>query len=552
MLHLEASDNPGKNLQAVKQQLQAIPNRGLGYGVLRYLCKDTEIIEQLQTRPSAEMRFNYLGQSDQVLAESSLFARALETKAASRSLKGKRSYLIDINGIIVGKKLQLDWTYSQSVHSRDTIEVIAESFVEALRSLITHCQSLKAKIDTTNSSEIWETLIADTALDPNITCNRTLLNDVTEPKKIFLTGATGFVGAFLLDELLRQTQADIYCLVRSTDAESGKQRLQNHLESYLLWNESFSDRIIPVIGDLSQPLLGFSEQQFQLIASQIDLIYHNGASINLIYPYSVLKAANVLGTQEVLRLASQSKLKPVHYVSTLSVLSSDNSSDNTDKEGVPYGGYAQTKWVAEKLIIAARERGIPTSIYRLGRVSGHSQTGVCNTSDRLYRMIKGFIQLGSIPDMETTIDMTPVDFVSQAIVSLVHQKKSLGKIFHIYNPQPISLTELLNWIRSFGYPLQKGVDNQWQTEMLKNPEGFLDNPLYALIPFFEGQQSEPTSETKSLKQFDFHLQNTLDELTNTSIICPPIDTKLLKTYFSYLIKSSFLNPPQLSKIKLSN
>ncbi len=130
-----------------------------------------------------------------------------------------------------------------------------------MRSLITHCQSVKAKIDTTNSSEIWETLIADTALDPNITCDvydglhlHTLLNYVTEPTKIFLTGATGFVGAFLLDELLRQTQADIYCLVRSTDAESGKQRLQNHLESYLLWNESFSDRIIPVVGDLSQPL----------------------------------------------------------------------------------------------------------------------------------------------------------------------------------------------------------------------------------------------------------------------------------------------------------
>ncbi|MEH2243340.1 amino acid adenylation domain-containing protein [Nostoc sp.] len=551
LLHLKASDNPGEALQAVKQQLQTIPNRGLGYGVLRYLCKDTKIIEQLQTRPSAEMRFNYLGQSDQVLAESPLFATALQTKGTSRSLRGKRSYLLDINGIVVGKKLQLDWTYSQGVHSRETIEAIAKSFVEALRSLITHCQSFKAKIDTTSTSEILETLIADTALDPKISCDvydglrlRTLLNYVTEPTKIFLTGATGFVGAFLLDELLRQTQADIYCLVRSTDAESGKQRLQKHLESYLLWNESFSDRIIPVVGDLSQPLLGLSDQQFQLIASQIDLIYHNGATINLIYPYSVLKAANVLGTQEVLWLASQNKLKPVHYISTLSVL----SSDNPGKEGVPYGGYAQTKWVAEQLIIAARERGIPTSIYRLGRVSGHSKTGVCNPSDRLYRMIKGFIQLGSVPDMETTIDMTPVDFVSQAIVSLAHQKKSLGKVFHIYNPQPSSLTELLNWIRSFGYPLQKIVDNQWQTEMLNNPEDFIDNPLYTLIPFFQGQQSEDTSETESLKQFDFHLQNTLDELASTSITCPPIDAELLNTYFSYLIQSSFLNPPQLSDI----
>jgi amino acid adenylation domain-containing protein/thioester reductase-like protein/non-ribosomal peptide synthase protein (TIGR01720 family) len=559
LLHLEETSNLGEILKVVKKQLRTIPNRGIGYGVLRYLSNEKEITEQLQTLPQAEIRFNYLGQSDQVLAESSLFARVQEPNGSCLSLRGKRNYLLDINGIILERKLQLNWTYSQAIHRQDTIEAIARNFVEILRSLIIHCQSLKAKItepaeslpDNLNVTQDklqpeLSTLIADTALDPTIHCDNVSLINTNEPRAIFLTGATGFVGAFLLHELLHRTSANIYCLVRSSDAESGKHKLQSHLESYLLWNPSFNERIIPVAGDLSKPLLGLSHQQFQFLASEIDLIYHNGAAINLVYPYSVLKATNVLGTQEILRLASQLQVKPVHYISTLSVLSANSH----DQVGIPYGGYAQTKWVAEKLVTAARERGIPTSIYRLGRVSGHSQTGVCNTNDRLYRMIKGFIQLGSVPNVDTTIDMTPVDYIAQSIIFLSVQKKSLGKVFHICNPHPISLSELVKWIHSFGYPLQQSTDNEWQTDMLNNSERFLDNPLYTLIPFFAGGKSESAGNAESLEEtsnpaaLDFDLQNTLNELASASIIFPRIDAQLLNTYFSYLLKIGFLSSPQ--------
>jgi amino acid adenylation domain-containing protein/thioester reductase-like protein/non-ribosomal peptide synthase protein (TIGR01720 family) len=551
LLDLEETSNVGEALKGVKTQLRAIPNRGIGYGVLRYLSHDKEIIEKLQTKPQAEIRFNYLGQSDQVLTESSLFAAALEVDGNSCSLSGRRSYLVDINGIIVDGKLQLDWTYSQAIHRRETIEAIATSFIEILRSLIAHCQSVKVKIgksvqpspDTSSQTELSK-LIADSALDPTINCTHLAVN-TQEPTKIFLTGATGFLGAFLLDELLQHTSADIYCLVRAENIESTRDRLQRNLESYLIWNPSLSDRIIPVVGDLSQPLLGLSQEQFDLLANEIDVIYHNGALINLVYPYSVLKASNVLGTQEILRLASQVKVKPVHYISTLAVLPSGNSK-------IPYTGYAQTKWVAEKLITAARERGIPTSIYRLGRVSGHSQSGVCNTSDRLYRMIKGFIELGTVPDVDTVIDMTPVNYVSEAIVYLSKQQKSLGQIFHICNPNPINLSELVNFIGSFGYPIQKALNNQWQTDMLNNPEQFQDNPLYTLIPFFAGTESESANQTETLNEtcnselFSLQFQKTLNELANVAIKCPAINNELLKTYFSYLIKIGFLDHPKLT------
>jgi thioester reductase-like protein len=103
-----------------------------------------------------------------------------------------------------------------------------------------------------------------------------------------------------LHELLQQTSATIYCLVRSANLEEAKQKLKRNLKRYLLVDDKLGNRVVPVLGDLSQPRLGISEQQFRKLAAEIDLIYHNGAFVNLIYPYSALRAANVLGTKEIL------------------------------------------------------------------------------------------------------------------------------------------------------------------------------------------------------------------------------------------------------------
>jgi amino acid adenylation domain-containing protein/non-ribosomal peptide synthase protein (TIGR01720 family) len=137
LLTLEESLEPGEVLKVVKEQLRSIPNRGIGYGVLRYLSKDAE----LQTLPQAEVRFNYLGQFDQALPESSLFKLVNQTSGVSRSCADNRRYLIDINGFVLGGQLQLEWTYSEQIHKRTTIEQLTTGYVEALRSLITHCQS---------------------------------------------------------------------------------------------------------------------------------------------------------------------------------------------------------------------------------------------------------------------------------------------------------------------------------------------------------------------------------------------------------------------------
>jgi non-ribosomal peptide synthase protein (TIGR01720 family) len=127
-------------LRTIKEQLRNIPNQGINYGVLRYLSND----KQLQTLPQAEVKFNYLGQFDRVISELSIFKPAQESTGSMQSQQGNRNCLLEVNGLIVGGQLRLNWIYSQALHQQATVEKLAQGFIEALRSLISHCQSPNA------------------------------------------------------------------------------------------------------------------------------------------------------------------------------------------------------------------------------------------------------------------------------------------------------------------------------------------------------------------------------------------------------------------------
>ncbi len=137
----------------------------------------------------------------------------------------------------------------------------------------------------------------------------------------------------------------------------------------------------------------------------------------------------------------------MHFVSTLSVFLPRSKSaadvvreeDDPDDVGGLDDGYAQSKWVAERLVMAARARGLPVCIYRPARITGHSQTGLSHTSDFLCRFIKGCIQLGTMPDWDIPMDMAPVDFVSKSIVYLSRQPELVGEgvPYHEYAPSTV-------------------------------------------------------------------------------------------------------------------
>jgi thioester reductase-like protein len=401
-----------------------------------------------------------------------------------------------------------------------------------------------------NITDLQGEVVLDSTIQPEVVP----LEPMTEPAHIFLTGATGFLGSFILYELLQQTKADIYCLVRSANVEEGKKKLHSMLASYVLWREELSPRIIPVVGDLSAPLLGLSGDQFRTLATKIDAIYHNGALVNWIASYDRLKPTNVLGTQEVLRLASDSKAKPVHYISTAAVfpvlanseVKAVREQDPLDHGGVLYGGYSQSKWVAEKLVGIARSRGMPVCIYRPVLITGHSQTGVWNTDDVLCRFIKSSVELGRAPDIEATLNMVPVDYVSKAVVHLSRQDTSRGKVFHLTNSHPVYWRELVTWLRAFGYPVQQIPYDMWRPRLIDLGR-LRGNAASYLVPLFSLRLSEEGSSLfKGVPQFD--CQNTLAGLAGTSIVCPLTARQMFETYFSYFIRCGFLNAPPLAGV----
>ncbi|YAF94016.1 MAG: amino acid adenylation domain-containing protein [Nodularia sp. CChRGM 3473] len=397
-------------------------------------------------------------------------------------------------------------------------------------------------VTATTTADLNAEAVLDSAICPDILPVRQAI----APNQILLTGATGFLGAYLLFELLQQTSANIYCLVRAANIAAGKAKIHSKLKSYGLWYPDLASRIIPVLGDLSQPGLGISPEQFCLLATSIDAIYHNGALVNFVYPYSALKATNVSATQEVLKLASQVKVKPVHFISTTGVFPAASTSsqviyeaDSIDHNAILTGGYVQSKWVAEKLVTLASDRGIPVCIYRPGFITGNSRTGVCSLSDFLSTTIKGCIQLGMAPDLDVKVDMTPVDFVSRGIVHLSRQETSLGQKFHLVNPQPLTWNQITTWIQSCGYELQQVAYEQWILELIKVPKLSLTSAFRALIPFFISSQERITHS--GLLELD--CQNTLNGLANTDIVCPPVNNELLWTQFSYFMQEGFLEKP---------
>ena len=381
---------------------------------------------------------------------------------------------------------------------------------------------------------------------------------LSEPANVLLTGATGFLGAFLLYELLQQTQANIYCLVRGEKLEFDKNALQSQLESYWLWDENFSARIIPIVGDLSQSLLGLTQKQFQVLANKIDVIYHNGALVNLFHAYTALKPVNVLGTQEILRLASQSKVKPVHFISSLSVVQSiDHVQDQVIKEEKLvsdrpkhlYNGYAESKWVAEQLVTIARSRGIPVTIYRPGMVTGSSQTGVCKTEDLLSKLLRSFVRLGKALTLDAVLwDITPVDYVSKAVVYLSKQQESLGKTFHLLNPQPIPMSKIIDWMRAFGYAIEQVSYDNWRTDLVDVTKNSPEHPLNSLLLSFPNSFSKEQLQVLQLK---YDCQNTLDALEGSPISCPPPNAKLIHTYLSYFRERGFLDSPNMDQPKFA-
>ncbi|HET9226766.1 MAG TPA: thioester reductase domain-containing protein, partial [Thermoanaerobaculia bacterium] len=384
-------------------------------------------------------------------------------------------------------------------------------------------------------------LVAEAVLDPTIRAEGPAASEMRE---VFLTGATGFLGSFLLRELLRQTGARIHCLVRG-----GADRIRRKLTEAGIWEDSMADRIVAVPGDLELPRFGLSEEAFAELAERIDAVHHCGAWVNFTYPYKALKAANVTATEEALRLGGLRRTKPVHFISSIAAVSPLGArgmvmedEDYPTTEGL-FAAYGPTKWVSERLVSQARERGIPGNIYRPGVLAGDSRSGYGNTQDLVWNLIKGSIQLGAAPEYDSSLDVAPVDYVAAAIVRLSLQPGWLNSTFHFPNPRPLSWPAVYDFARDYGYSLRRLQAETWEAEVKAAIRSGTDNAMAPFAPLLGASDGNEVANAEQPEELRWDDRNTRAGLEGSGIACPPLDDRLLATWFDHFVSSGFLPPP---------
>ena len=319
---------------------------------------------------------------------------------------------------------------------------------------------------------------------------------LSQASSVLFTGATGFLGAFLLDELLRKTGQDtiFYCLARNPTSgqDQPTNRVLETLKYYGLAGQYLGDRIVPLTGDLTQPNMGLEEDEYRQLAERIDLIFHCAASVNYTYPYAVAKPHTVNGTLEVIRFACSVRTKTVQYISSNGVFPGGDAAPYLENDEIAgfvdrmEGGYNQSKWVAESLVWAAVARGLPVCIFRPGNIGHHSGTGVVNPNDFQSLIIKACVRSGCAPVVQDwKFEMTPVDFLVEAITKFSDEPAHLGKVYNVVNQDPVTADGVFAYLEGNGSVTERLPLDEWKSKLQETADREDDLELKVLLQSLE-------------------------------------------------------------------
>jgi thioester reductase-like protein len=326
----------------------------------------------------------------------------------------------------------------------------------------------------------------------------------SEEGGVFLTGGTGFLGPFLVDNLLKQTQNPLTVLVRGDDISTARARLLRALEvSSLSLSSEELGRLRVVCGDLAQPRLGLTAEDWDGLASDTHTIVHNGALVNYLHNYEAMRDANVLGTREVLRLASAERLKVFNHISTTFVFGWSKQDSlyeqdaNKDLDLLDFG-YSQTKWVSEQIVQAALTEGLPGRIFRPALIS---PTGECSgvEADISIRLLAFMLKHGLGTSAPNQVSFTPVDQVARNIVAIAQVPESLGQSLHVTRDDYASLADVTDILgRLSGRPVELLDLHDFVDAVIERCTK--DDPLFPLLNFFV--RSTEKISAMSFKRYD--------------------------------------------------
>ncbi|WP_317441664.1 thioester reductase domain-containing protein [Streptomyces collinus] len=316
--------------------------------------------------------------------------------------------------------------------------------------------------------EDLDQILADLAL-----ADRLPFTDVPEPlppRRVLLTGATGFLGGHMLLDLLRHSDAHVYCLVRAADQEAATERLGAQLRGYRLpWSSEVRRRITVLPGDIRRPRLGLTEEQWFTLAHELDSIVGVAAAVDFLRGYQSLRSSNVLGTLTLAELAATGRPKPLHHISSVAVFNEVGITSMGEDDPLAHvdrlvSGYDQSKWAAEVALRRARDHGLVVTALRPGGIGGHTRTGAYNPQDLSSGLISAFGRFRTVPAFRY-LNAAPVDWVSRVAVATVCEPDAWGFDYNLTGV-PNTLDDVVRDMALGGMHVRVQDWDEWRADAL--------------------------------------------------------------------------------------
>ncbi len=364
---------------------------------------------------------------------------------------------------------------------------------------------------------------------------------------VLVTGGTGYLGAHIVHEVLQQTEAIVYCLIRGSGKNSPEQRLVDTLHFYFpdMDLSVFGKRLIAVEGDLSESNLGLSPDMRYELADRIDTVIHCAADVRHFGDAEHFEKINVRGTSLLLDIIRGKQGTHFHHISTVSV-PEDLAASGQWEHFVQYGDfsystvleneYSNSKLRAENVIRTAMKEGVSATIHRVGNLVGRAKTGKFQRnieSNAFYRMMKAMLLLGIAPAADWYVDLTPVDYASQAIVNLAAQPEMEGRTFHICNPEQIHYTDFINELHAIGYEIALLEPAEYRESL------FRLNGVEEKAEALELAMAQLEGDGAHDSEYRYICKNAQEILARGGIYCPKPDHDLLRALVTHAVEVGY-------------
>jgi thioester reductase-like protein len=356
---------------------------------------------------------------------------------------------------------------------------------------------------------------------------------------ILLTGATGFLGAYLLRDLLDATQREIFVIVRATSEDSALARVHSNLRQYGLSAPNLHSRVRPILADLAAPTSGLSSSVVDELANRVGLIIHAAAIVHHAMPYELLQAGNVAPLTRLLGIAAKGSIKPTVFISSAAIFAGASGNlDRCDEDELPRSlgagdaGYVRTKLVCEHLVKTARSRGLPVRVFRPSLIFG-TTTAPIRAEHVGVMILRAMVKAGAYPTAPIELDAIPVDAAARTVVALAMHDGVSGSAFNVTAQVRLSTRDVAAALAQAGYQLRPMPSNLWFHEAER---------VEPLISIYDSWLQAAAAPVLSI-------ENTTREMNRLGLSSvATIQHEVLLTQIEHCIRMNEIPPPPMVRV----